>query len=146
MKKDTNSKYMGKLGAISGVAGCMIAMLEKGDDGIPFPIWGGLGILIICLIAYIRDRKLLPIFFIGVSIFIMCIMGSIPAFIDVTPKTHTIWVIAGILQLLIILTIMVYIKGIVGRYKVEEAKKILSITVPTIIVLVVILILASIFL
>ena len=76
----------------------------------------------------------------------MCIMGSIPAFIDVTPKTHTIWVIAGILQLLIILTIMVYIKGIVGRYKVEEAKKILSITVPTIIVLVVILILALIFL
>ena len=49
MKKDINIKDMGKLGAISGIAGCMIAMSEKGDNKIPFPIWGGLVILIIFL-------------------------------------------------------------------------------------------------
>ena len=146
MNKDNNNHDMGKLGAISGVAGAMIGMFGKGDSRIPFPLWIGLGVLLFCFIVYIRDRKMAMVFSIAVPGFIMSIIFSIPDFVEVTFKMRIILGIIGISQLFIVITIMVYIKGILRRYKVEEAKKILSSTVPTIIVLVVILILVLIFL
>ncbi|WP_294360132.1 hypothetical protein [uncultured Clostridium sp.] len=146
MNKDNNNHDMGKLGAIAGVAGAMIGMFGKGDSRIPFPLWIGLGVLLFCFIVYIRDRKMAMVFSIAVPGFIMSIIFSIPDFVEVTFKMRIILGIIGISQLFIVITIMVYIKGILRRYKVEEAKKILSSTVPTIIVLVVILILVLIFL
>lgn len=146
MNKDNNNYDMGKLGATAGVAGAMIGMFGKGDSRIPFPLWIGLGVLLFCFIVYIRNRKMAMVFFIAVSCFIMSIMVSIPELVEVTFKVRIILGIIGIIQFFIAITIMVCIKGILRRYKVEEAKKILSITVPTIIVLVVILILALIFL
>lgn len=146
MNKDNNNHDMGKLGAIAGVAGAMIGMFGKGNSRIPFPLWIGLGVLLFCFIVYIRDRKMAMVFSIAVPGFIMSIIFSIPDFVEVTFKMRIILGIIGISQLFIVITIMVYIKGILRRYKVEEAKKILSSTVPTIIVLVVILILVLIFL
>ena len=143
MSKKVENRWMDTIGSIAAVIGCMIALfLEDSDGGIAFPLILGIIMLVTCLILFIRDRTQWAMLFLGISVFIMTIFFSISHYVDISTKMYIILVFIGIIQLMVCIVILLYIKGILlgeDRNKIELGKKYIGVSMIILLILIILL-------
>ena len=143
MSKKVENRWMETIGSIAAVIGCMIALfLEDSDGGIAFPLILGIIMLVTCLILFIRDRTQWAMLFLGISVFIMTIFFSISHYVDISTKMYIILVFIGIIQLMVCIVILLYIKGILlgeDRNKIELVKKYIGVSMIILLILIILL-------
>ena len=143
MSKKVENRWMETIGSIAAVIGCMIALfLEDSDGGIAFPLILGIIMLVTCLILFIRDRTQWAMLFLGISVFIMTIFFSISHYVDISTKMYIILVFIGIIQLMVCIVILLYIKGILlgeDRNKIELGKKYRGVSMIILLILIILL-------
>lgn len=143
MSKKVENRWMETIGSIAAVIGCMIALfLEDSDGGIAFPLILGIIMLVTCLILFIRDRTQWAMLFLGISVFIMTIFFSISHYVDISTKMYIILVFIGIIQLMVCIVILLYIKGILlgeDRNKIELGKKYIGVSMIILLILIILL-------